>query len=119
MQESRSSEVNICPATQDIIRILRNAMVPSRVCSSPPPGCMPIRLSPLHNFPFHFFRYILILPAVPNRSLSSLSQTPTRTLNYLAPHFAVIYRPLFSLITEVSFRPTFLKTHSVSISPFM
>jgi hypothetical protein len=118
MQESRSSEVNICPTTQDTIRILRNAMVHSGVSSSSPPTCVLIRMGPLHNFPFHFFRYILILPALLHRSLSSLSQTPTKPLNYLAPHFTVFYYPLFSLITKVSFRSTFLK-YSVSTSPFM
>ena len=113
MEESRSSEVNICPATQDVIRILRNAMFHSRVRSSSPPGSISFRKSPLHHFPFHFLRYILILHALLRRRLSSLSQLPTKTLNYLVPHFASFFCPLFSLKTNGSFRPTFLKTQSV------
>jgi len=113
MQESRSSEVSICPATQDAIRILRNSVVNSRVRSALHRGSTPFRMTPLYNFRFHFLRYILILPAFLHRGLSCLSQLPTKTLNYLVPHFTFFYRLLFSLKTNGSFRPTFLKTQSV------
>lgn len=95
------------------VRVLRNAMVHSRVRSSSPPSSMSFRICPLHSFPFHFLRYILILPALLHGGLSSLSQLPTKTLNYLVPHFAFFYRLLFSLKTNSSFRPTFLKSRSV------
>jgi len=63
-------------------------MLHSRVRSSSPPGSMSFRISSLHNFPLHFLRDILILPAVLHRGLSSLSQLTTKTLNDLVPHFA-------------------------------
>lgn len=116
MQESHSSKVNICPATQDILRILRNAKFHSHVRSSSSPGSMPSRMSPLHNFLYHFLRYTLILSAFLHRVLSSLSQLPTNPLNYLALHFVFFNRLLFNLKTNSSFRSTFLKPQSVFLS---
>lgn len=56
-QESPSSKVNICLATQDI-RILRNAFTDSRVGNSSPRASMPIHMNPLQTFPLHFLIYI-------------------------------------------------------------
>ena len=115
-QESRSPEVNIYTDTQNK-RNLRNLTVHCRVSCSSPPVSMPIRMSPLHNFPFRLSRYIFNIICFSTPKYFKYFKNANQNFKLLTSSFCRLLPPIFSFITEGSFRPTVLKSHPIYIFP--